>query len=81
MSRFLHERLFDQSLRVTGALGRASEQAWWTLELALAGESVLTVADRAEDKAFREQVRLFDSTNGAVPPAAPRPTATSFRAV
>ena len=35
------------------------DQAWRTLELALAGESVLTVADRADDKAFREQVRLF----------------------
>ncbi len=59
VSRFLAERLTDQSLRVTDALTRASDQAWRTLELALAGESVLSTADRADDRAFREQVRLF----------------------
>ncbi|QJW93445.1 hypothetical protein [Frigoriglobus tundricola] len=59
VSRFLAERLTDQSLRVTDALARASDQAWRTLELALAGESVLSAADRADDRAFREQVRLF----------------------
>src|SRR4051794_16386713 len=59
VTKFLIARLTDQSLRVTEALAGASEQAWRTLELALAGESVLTLTDRAEDKAFREQVRLF----------------------
>ena len=59
VTRFLAARLTDQSLRVTDALAGASERAWRTLELALAGESVLTALDRANDKAFREQVRLF----------------------
>lgn len=59
VTRFLTARLTDQSLRVTDALASASDQAWRTLELALAGESLSTVTDRAEDKAFREQVRLF----------------------
>jgi hypothetical protein len=59
VAKFLSERLSDQSLRVTTALGDASERAWRTLELALAGESLVTTADRADDRAFREQVRLF----------------------
>ena len=59
VSRFLAERLTDHSRRVSDALGRASEQAWAALELALGGESVLTAADRADDRAFREHVRLF----------------------
>ncbi|MBN9121240.1 MAG: hypothetical protein J0I06_19160 [Planctomycetes bacterium] len=59
VTKFLTARLTDQSLRVTDALAGASEQAWRTLELALAGESLATVADRADDRAFREQVRLF----------------------
>jgi hypothetical protein len=59
VAKFLSERLSDQSLRVTTALGDASDRAWRTLELALAGESLVSTADRADDKAFREQVRLF----------------------
>ncbi len=63
VSRFLKERFTDQSLRVTDALSRASERAWRALELALDRESVLTAADRADDRAFREQVRdlILDS--------------------
>lgn len=57
--RFLADRVSDQSLRVVAALGDASERAWRTLEVALAGESLANAADRGEDKAFREQVRLF----------------------
>ena len=57
--RFLNDRLSDQSLRVAEALSGSADRAWKTLEVALAGESVLNVADRADDKAFREQVRLF----------------------
>jgi WD40 repeat protein len=49
----------DHSLRVVAALSTASDQAWRTLELALSGESLSTVVDRADDKAFREQIRLF----------------------
>lgn len=57
--RALTERFTDHSLRATDALARASDRAWRALERALAGESVSTVADRADDRAFREQVRLF----------------------
>jgi WD40 repeat protein len=59
VARFLTDRMSDQSLRVVSALSTASDQAWRTLELALSGESLVTVADRADDKAFREQIRLF----------------------
>jgi WD40 repeat protein len=59
VTRFLAARLTDQSLRVGDALAASADQAWRTLELALAGESLLTAVDRAEDRAFREQVRLF----------------------
>ncbi|MCE9565447.1 MAG: WD40 repeat domain-containing protein [Planctomycetes bacterium] len=59
ISRFITDRVNDQSLRVVEALANASNQAWRTLELALVGESIATALDRADDKAFREQVRLF----------------------
>ena len=59
VARFLADRLSDQSLRVTAALRDAADRAWSTLDRALAGESALAVADRAEDRAFREQLRLF----------------------
>src|SRR5689334_1328171 len=59
VARFLSDRLADHSLRVSDALQGAADRAWRTLELALAGETVVTVADRADDRAFREQVRLF----------------------
>ncbi len=59
VARFLTDRMSDHSLRVVSALSTASDQAWRTLELALSGESLVTVADRADDKAFREQIRLF----------------------
>lgn len=54
VTRFLAARLADQSLRVTSALAAASDSAWRTLELALAGESLATALDRADDRAFRE---------------------------
>lgn len=57
--RTLTERFTDHSLRATDALARASDRAWRALEGALRGESVLTLADRADDRAFREQVRQF----------------------
>ncbi|HYH69533.1 MAG TPA: WD40 repeat domain-containing protein [Urbifossiella sp.] len=59
VARFLADRLSDQSLRVAAALRDAADRAWTTLDRALAGESALAVADRAEDRAFREQLRLF----------------------
>lgn len=59
VARFLSDRLSDQSLRVGDALTTSADRAWTTLEVALAGDGVRNVADRADDKAFREQVRLF----------------------
>ncbi|WP_439624471.1 WD40 repeat domain-containing protein [Gemmata sp.] len=59
VSRFVADRVSDQSLRVVEALAAASERAWRSLEVALAGESLATALDRAEDRALREQVRLF----------------------
>lgn len=59
VAQFISDRVNDQSLRVVAALSEASDHAWRTLELALTGESVATAVDRADDKAFREQVRLF----------------------
>jgi hypothetical protein len=59
VARFLSDRVSDRSLRVVNALTESSNQAWRTLELSLSGESLLNIADRADDKAFREQIRLF----------------------
>ncbi len=59
VARMLCERLTDHSRRATDALGRASARAWLALEQALADEPLLAVADRADDRAFREQVREF----------------------
>lgn len=59
VARFLADRLSDQSLRVADALRDAADRAWVTLDRALAGDSALGVVDRAEDRAFREQLRLF----------------------
>ena len=59
VAKFFAERLSDESLQIVAALRNASDRAWRTLEVALAGESLATAADRADDKAFREQVRLF----------------------
>jgi len=59
VARFLADRLSDQSLRVAAALRDAADRAWTTLDRALAGESAVAVIDRAEDRAFREQLRLF----------------------
>ncbi|MBN9516938.1 hypothetical protein J0H58_00235, partial [bacterium] len=59
VARFLADRLSDQSLRVADALRDAADRAWATLDRALAGDSALAAVDRAEDRAFREQLRLF----------------------
>jgi tetratricopeptide (TPR) repeat protein len=56
---FLTERFTDQSQRLPAALHRSNEHAWKALEIALAGESIWTWLDRAENKAFRQQVRAF----------------------
>jgi hypothetical protein len=59
VARFLSDRLSDQSLRVADALRDAADRAWATLDRALVGDSLLGIADRSEDRVFREQVRLF----------------------
>jgi hypothetical protein len=56
---FLAVRFTDSSQRVPDALRRSTDQAWRALEIALAGESLLSRLDRAEDKTFRQQVRTF----------------------
>ncbi len=56
---FLVHHLTDHSQKLPWALGRANEHAWKALEIALAGESLWSWLDRAENKAFRAQVRAF----------------------
>ncbi len=56
---FLTDRFTDQSRRLPEALDRAGKWAWRCLEIALAGESLWTILDRAEDRAFRDQVRAL----------------------
>lgn len=59
VGRAVAERFTDRSLRATEALAQASDRAWAALEAALAGESLLSLIDRADDRALREQIRLF----------------------
>ncbi len=56
---FLTERFTDQSQRLPEALDRAGERSWRCLEIVLAGESLLTHLDRAEERAFRDRVRAL----------------------
>lgn len=56
---FLTSRFSDQSLKLTRALQQANTNAWRALEMALAGESLWSWLDKAEHRAFREQVRNF----------------------
>lgn len=49
----------DHSQTLPLALQRANDNAWKALEVALAGESIWTWLDRADQKAFRQQVRAF----------------------
>ena len=59
----LMRQFLDHSQRLNQALQHSNERAWRALEVALAGESFWDrcklVFARAEDKAFREQVRPF----------------------
>jgi hypothetical protein len=59
VARLISDRISDHSLCVSNGLTEASNQAWELLKVALSGESLLDVGDRADDKAFREQIRLF----------------------
>jgi serine/threonine protein kinase len=59
IANFILQRFTDQSTKLLHALHRANDQAWRSLEIALAGETLLSRLDRADQKAFREQVRQF----------------------
>ena len=66
IAHFLGERIFDRSQKLPTVLHQSTEKAWRTLEVALAGESLWTrLVDKAEDRAFREQIRVFLDTPGA----------------
>src|SRR5262249_47291298 len=49
----------DHSARLTEALRLANDRAWQALEFALAGDSLLDLVARADDRAFRDQLRAF----------------------
>ena len=55
----LGEHLSDQGQRVTKALKESNEKAWRALEIALAGETLWNKFDRAEDRAFRQQLAAY----------------------
>src|SRR5262245_7601180 len=55
----LTQRFCDPGQKLTKALAGSSTRAWRALEVALAGEGLWGWLDRAEDKAFRRQVRAF----------------------
>jgi serine/threonine protein kinase len=67
---FLAERLRDPSLKLPRALHRAAERAWRGLEIAVAGEGLLTWLDKGDERAFRQQVRRFLDTAELPGPAA-----------
>ncbi len=57
---YLVNRFRDQSSDLPNALQRASDRAWRSFEIALAGESWWSrLRDRGDEKAFRDQVRQF----------------------
>jgi hypothetical protein len=59
VSDYLRDRFTDHSQRLIDALHRATERAWKTLELALAGRSFTRRLARAEDAVFLAQVDAF----------------------
>jgi tetratricopeptide (TPR) repeat protein len=56
---FLNSRFTDSSRLLPGALQNATGKAWHALEIALAGESLWNKLDDADDRAFRQQLRVF----------------------
>src|SRR5262249_49947122 len=52
-------RFIDHGQTLVKALAESSDRAWRALEVALAGEGLWSWLDRAEDRAFRRQVREF----------------------
>src|SRR4051812_33605778 len=59
VASYLVDRFTPHSDRLSQALRRVHQRTWQTLEFALAGDSLLDVVARAEDKGFREQLRSF----------------------
>jgi serine/threonine protein kinase len=55
----LSQQFCDHSRKLPKALAGSSERAWRALEVALAGEGLWGWLSRADDKAFRRQVRAF----------------------
>ncbi len=53
------DHLSDQGRRLTKALRESNERAWKALEIALAGETLWNRLDRAEDRAFRQQLAAY----------------------
>ncbi len=56
---FLANHFIDHSQSLNRAMQNASGNAWKALEIALAGESLLSWFHSSDNKAFREQVRAF----------------------
>ncbi|HVS40554.1 MAG TPA: protein kinase [Gemmataceae bacterium] len=56
---WLGDHFSDQGRRLTNALKASNEKAWRALEIALAGESLWNKLDRADDRAFRQQLAGF----------------------
>jgi serine/threonine protein kinase len=52
----------DRSQSITRALRKANDRAWRSLEIALAGESVWSFFDAADDKALRKHLKQFIDT-------------------
>jgi serine/threonine protein kinase len=68
VAKFVQTRLVDPSQGVVQALERSNTRAWRALEIVLAGDSLLSRFDRAEDRGFRNQLRGF---LGALSPQLP----------
>ncbi|MGF1579125.1 MAG: protein kinase [Gemmataceae bacterium] len=56
---FLANHFIDHSQSLNRAMQNASGNAWKALEIALAGESLMSWFHSSDNKAFREQVRTF----------------------
>ena len=59
VKQWLGDHFSDQGRRLTNALKESNEKAWRALEIALAGESLWNKLDRADDRAFRQQLAAF----------------------
>jgi serine/threonine protein kinase len=69
VSGLLSSRLRDPSQAPALALRKSVERSWRAIEVALAGESLTTRLDRADDRGFRQQIRTFLDALAAELPA------------